>query len=121
MCSSGLYKPFLAELLFCSLFDPPNVNSVFSGKMLGGRYTYSLHDMMVVLSFAKCYLLIRLYYNFSKWTSNTVQGLARKNNVTGMYLFPFKCELKYRPFQFLLLVSIATVTFISIIIRVAEM
>lgn len=97
------------------------MNSIFTGKMLGGRYTYSLDDMMVVLSFAKCYLLIRLYYNYSKWTSNEVQGMARKHNVTGMYLFPFKCELKYRPFQFLLLVSIATVTFVSIIIRVVEM
>lgn len=97
------------------------MNSIFTGKMLGGRYTYSLDDMMVVLSFAKCYLLIRLYYNYSKWTSNEVQGMARKHNVTGMYLFPFKCELKYRPFQFLLLVSIATVTFVSIFIRVVEM
>ena len=35
-------------------------------------------------------------------------------------IFPFKCELKYRPFSFLLFVTIATVTFISIIIRVVE-
>jgi hypothetical protein len=70
--SSGLYKGLFLELAICSLFDPPYVNSIFAGKMLGGRYTYSLDDMMVVISFAKCYLLIRLYYNYSKWTTGEV-------------------------------------------------
>ena len=119
--SSGLYKGLLVELAICVLFDPPHLNSIFAGKMLGGHYTYSLDDMMVVISFAKCYLLIRLYYTYSKWNTNEVQVMAKKHNVTSNYLFPFKCELKYRPFQFLLLVSIATVTFVSIIMRVVEM
>lgn len=121
MCSSGLYKGLLVELVICSLFDPPYVNSIFNGKMLGGKYSYSLDDMMVVIAFAKCYVVIRLYYHYSKWNTNKVQAMAKKHNVTGMYLFPFKCELKYRPFSFLLCVTFATVTFVSIIMRVVEM
>ena len=116
-----MYKGLLVELAICSLFDPPNVNSIFSGKMLGGHYSYSLDDMMVVIAFAKCYVVIRLYYHYSKWNTNKVQVMAKKHNVTGLFLFPFKCELKYRPFSFLLWVTLATVTFVSIIIRVVEM
>lgn len=121
LCSSGLYKGLLIELLICSLFDPPNVNSIFSGKMLGGHYTYSLDDMMVVIAFAKCYVVIRLYYHYTKWNTRYVQALAKKHNVTSTYLFPFKCELKYRPFQFLVSMTFVTVTIVSVIMRVVEM
>jgi hypothetical protein len=107
--------------LFCSIFDPPNVNSIFSGKMLGGRYTYTLDDMMVVIAFAKCYLLLRLYYHFSKWNTIQVQAMAKNLNVTNTVIFPFKCELKYRPFSFLLWVTFATVLFVAVVIRVVEM
>ena len=47
--------------------------------------------------------------------------MAKKLNVNNMMIFPFKCELKYRPFSFLLWVTFATVIFVSIIIRVVEM
>jgi hypothetical protein len=119
--TSGLYKLFIIELVVCALFDPPNVNSIFTGKMLGGKYTYSLDDMMVVISLAKCYTALRLYYHYSKWTTYKVQSLTKRYNVKNLNLFPFKCELKYRPFLFLLCVTFVTVIFISIIIRVVEM
>lgn len=119
--SSGLYRRLLVELAICILFDPPNVNSIFSGKMLGGRYTYSLDDMMVVISFVKCYVVVKLYYHYSKWNTNKVKMLAKKHNISSLWLFPFKCELKYRPFSFLLCVTFSTVTFVAIIMRVVEL
>ena len=70
--SSGLFKGLTLELLVCSLFAPPNVNAIFSGKMLGGTYTYSLDDMMVVVAMAKCYVVLRLYYHYSKWNTKQI-------------------------------------------------
>ncbi len=37
-----------------------------------------------------------------------------------MNLFPFKCELKYRPFYTLFFILIVTLVYISLIIRILE-
>lgn len=37
-----------------------------------------------------------------------------------MTLFPFKCELKYRPFYTLFFILLVTLLYISLIIRVLE-
>jgi len=70
--SSGLFKMMLLELLICSTFNPPGLDYNFEGKMLGGKYKYSFDDICVVFSLGKCYLLLRLYYHFSKWTSDRI-------------------------------------------------
>lgn len=103
------------------MFIPPNLDYIFKGKMLGGTYVYSVDDLMVVISLAKCYLVLRLYYHYSKWTSEKIQLITKQLKIKNPYIFPFKCELKYRPFSFLMFVSLVTVLFISIVIRVVEM
>jgi hypothetical protein len=70
--TSGLCKPLFIEVLVCSTFNPPGVDYTFEGKMLGGKYKYSLDDICVVISLVKCYQVMRLYYHFSKWTSSKI-------------------------------------------------
>ncbi len=121
LISSGLYKLLILELILNSMFIPPNLDYKFTGKMLGGKYVYSVDDLMVVISLAKCYLILRLYYHYSKWTSEKIKRITKQMKIKNTYIFPIKCELKYRPFSFLLFVSFVTVVFVSIIIRVVEM
>ena len=111
----------LLEVLFCSIFTPPYVDYHFSGKMLGGTYTYSLNDMVTVFSLMKSYTLVRLYYHYSRWTTPDAEELCKSQNVKNMILFPFKCELKYRPFYTLFFILIVTLVYISLIIRILEM
>lgn len=120
LLSSKLGIYLVIELAVCSVFTPPNVDVSFSGKMLGGTYTYSLNDLIAVASFMKSYILIRLYYHYSKWTTSQAEEMCKQNNVKNMVLFPFKCELKYRPFQTLFLLLIITLLYISFIIRILE-
>lgn len=96
--SSKLGICLIIELAVCSVFTPPSVDVSFSGNMLGGTYTYSLNDLIAVASFMKSYIIIRLYYHYSKWTTSQAEEMCKQNNVKNMVLFPFKCELKYRPF-----------------------
>ena len=121
LITSGLYKMMCVELVICGTFNPPGVDYNFEGKMLGGKYKYSLDDICVVVSLCKCYLVLRLYFHFSRWTSDRIQMLAKAMRLKINMMFPFKCELKYRPFSFLLFVTFATVTFVSIVMRVVEM
>ena len=123
--SEGLFSTRLGyymilELITCSVFVPPKVDIFFSGRMLGGEYTYSMNDLVSVVSFMKSYTLIRLYYHYSRWTTPEAEELCRHQNVKNMLLFPFKCELKYRPFYTLFFILIITLFYISFIIRIFE-
>lgn len=64
---SGLLKPFLLELAVSSIFTPPYLDFTFKGKMLGGDYTYSVNDLVVVISLVKCLCILRLYYHYGRW------------------------------------------------------
>lgn len=119
--SANLTRYLCLELFVCSAFTPPGLDFKFSGKMLGGTYTYSLNDMIVILSLAKCYVLLRLYFHFCRWREPIVDKLCKQLNITNIDLFPFKCELKYRPFTAILVATLITLGFISIIIRIVEM
>lgn len=122
----------LIELIFCSTFVPPYVDVYFSGEMLGGYYTYSLNDICMlsinlktfivcVFSLLKSYTIIRLYYHYSRWTTLDAEELCIEANVKNMTLFPFKCELKYRPFYTLLVILLFTLIYMSFVIRIFEM
>lgn len=76
------------------MVTPPYFDYKFTGKMLGGTYTYSFDDMVVVVSLLKCLLLLRLYEHFGKWSSKYVSDLCLKNNFVTSPLLAFKCELK---------------------------
>lgn len=88
--------------------------------MLGGTYTYSLNDIVTVFSLMKSYTIVRLYYHYSRWTTPDAEELCKQQNVKNMILFPFKCELKYRPFYTLFFILIVTLVYISLIIRILE-
>eukprot|EP00347_Sterkiella_histriomuscorum_P006725 403351673 len=120
LCSSQLCVQMIIEFLVCSFFTPPYLDYSFSGKMLGGNYTYSLNDLIVVASLMKSYTLVRLYYHYSRWTTPDAEELCKSQNVKNMTLFPFKCELKYRPFYTLFFILIVTLVYISLIIRILE-
>ena len=84
----------LAEVLLCSTVTPPNFDYKFTGRMLGGTYTYSFDDMGVVVSLVKCLVLLRLYLHFGKRKSKYVEELCSNNNIDSTALLAFKCELK---------------------------
>lgn len=62
--------------------------------MLGGTYTYSFDDMVVVVSLVKCTLILRLYHHYSKWTTKDIETLSHHYNLQTTNWLPFKCELK---------------------------
>jgi hypothetical protein len=88
--------------------------------MMGGEYIYSWGDFVTVITLLKSYILIRLYYHYSRWTTPVAEDLCKQQSIKNLNLFPFKCELKYRPFYTLLFILMVTLIYISLIIRVVE-
>ena len=76
--SSRLINWMMAELIVCSIITPPYVDVSFSGTMLDGSYTYSLNDIVTVITFIKSYVVLRLYYHYSRWTTPEAEELCKQ-------------------------------------------
>lgn len=68
----------IAELILCSTVTPPFIDWYYEGRMLNGSYTYSLNDLVTVLTLLKSYIMIRLYYHYSRWTTPLAEDLCKK-------------------------------------------
>ena len=89
---------FTLELIICSFTALPNVNYTFTGAMLGGTFIYHLTDVMLIIMLGRCFLILRLYEHYSKWTSFAASQLCKKYGTTNDAFFAMKSDLKDRPF-----------------------
>jgi len=75
---------FMLELLICSVTAVPNVNVVIEGRMVGGDYAYHLSDLFLIIMLLRCYLILRLYEHYSKWTTYKAHVLCKKYGTSVM-------------------------------------
>ena len=88
--------------------------------MLNGYYHYSYNDFFTIVQIFKGYTLFRLTYHYSRWTSIESEDVARKYHLLDSNLFPFKCELKFRPFKVLTIILALTLAYMTPIFRLME-
>lgn len=108
----------LIEVVLCSVSGLPDVNYKFTGKMLGGNYIYHLSDVFLIVMLSRCYLILRLYEHYSKWTSYSAYSLCKKYGTNADAFFAMKSDLKDRPFitigvimlMLILIFGVATMT-----------
>jgi hypothetical protein len=118
--SSGLYKPLFLEILSCAFFMPPYANYVYTGYMMDLIYCYNLNAIISFFVLLKCYIILRVYSYFSRWTSDTANSICMKYKVrTGIH-FAIKAELKKRPYTVLIILMIVVLTLCSIGVRTFE-
>lgn len=114
MFTSGLYKNMLLEMLICAVFYPPYLNIVLIGSTSEVHYIIILNSIISFLVMFKCYIIVRVYSYFSRWTSDLARSICIKEHVNAGILFAVKAELKKRPYlvlTFLLLVSLGMASF----------
>jgi hypothetical protein len=69
---------------------------------------------------AKGYTIFRLIYHYSRWTTIQAEEICKEKSVIETNLFPFKCELKFRPFKTLFIILCLTLVYITPILRLLE-
>lgn len=69
----------------------------------------------------KGYHILRIYGQYSRWTSDKAVRICRKFKVTADVMFAIKAELKYRPYHVLGIILFLTVIYLGISIRTYEM
>jgi hypothetical protein len=67
----------LIELLICSIVTPPTLDKHEEWNMMDGYYTMSINDVVTVITLLKSYILIRLYYHYSRWTTPAAEELCK--------------------------------------------
>lgn len=119
--TTGLLKWQVLETVFVLFVYPPGLDlEVIEGEMIDGYYVYSYNDFFSVMQIFKGYTLFRLTYHYSRWTSIESEDVARKFHVLDSSLFPFKCELKFRPFKVLAIILSMTLVYVTPIFRIFE-
>lgn len=76
----------------------PDVNLKWTGTMRGNEFTYHITDIIMILSLLRCYLILRLYVQYSKWTSYESSQICKKYGAVPNAIFAMKSDLKDRPF-----------------------
>ena len=118
--SSGLLWREIIEILFVIIFYPPFQNHILSGTMLDLYFVYNINSLIAAFVILKCYLIIRVYSYFSKWTSDEAISLCNKYNVDSGLSFAFKAELTYRPYIALFFVTIVVISICAYFVRIGE-
>ena len=88
--------------------------------MLDMYYVYNLNAIFSIIVLAKCYIILRVYAYFSRWTDDTANSLARKYKARGGIHFAIKAELKKRPYTMLTIMMVITMILCAFALRTFE-
>jgi len=111
----------IIEIIFNSIVPIPGTNISFKGTNLGSDYELSLDNYIFIVMLLKGYHILRIYGQYSRWTSDKAVRICRKFKVTADVMFAIKAELKYRPYHVLGIILFLTVIYLGISIRTYEM
>ena len=110
----------LVELLICSLFVPPGLESKIGGRMLDGEWEYSWATIISLFSTLKFYLLVRTYDHLSLFMQQNFEALVRKHQFKLTPVFKQKMELKYRPYAYIGWLALSIILYFGYLIRTVE-
>lgn len=119
-CSSGLFKYYMFENFILIWTNPPYLNYFLTGTTESYDFAFSLGSLICIISIFKCYLIVRVYTYFSKWTTDTAVSLCNNACVNPGVHFAFKSELKYRPFSMLIIIFVSVVIAFGFVLRTFE-
>ena len=110
--TSGMWKGLIQEVIFGVVVSPPGFDYNITFKQLGNDLTVSLDAVLFAVNLSKAYLFLRVYEQYSRWTSENAQKICKKNRCNADITFLIKSELKYRPYT---MVSVSMVIIIVIL------
>jgi hypothetical protein len=110
----------LLELAICVVCTPPYFDYTFSGEMLKGSYTYSYNAVFFFVMLFRCYLVVRLFSSYSRWTNEKAENVCKKYKTSASTMFAIKCEFKQRPYLMICIGFMFFVCLGALAIRIFE-
>ena len=118
--TTGLWKYLLLEMIVLGIFSPPGVDKLITGKMLNGTFTYSVDSLIMLIYLLKLYYFLRVYWNFSLWTSEEVLQIGIKNKLNIGSPFILKAQFKYSPYIFMFVALVLSIGLFGFLLRIFE-
>ena len=82
---------------------------------------FSLDSVMNIIALLKSYLIVRIYWHYCSWNTNSAIKTGKRHDHKIDLKFAIKSELKYRPFIMIGFVMIVSIFYLGFIIRTTEM
>jgi len=86
------------EMFFCILVSPAGFDYNITFNQLGRDMTVTLDAILFSCNLVKAYLFVRVYEQYSKWTSEEADKICKKFKTNATIGFLVKSELKHRPY-----------------------
>lgn len=118
--TTGLWKYLLLEIIVMGVFSPPGYDKSITGKMLNGTFTYSVDSLIMLIYLLKLYYFLRVYWNFSLWTSEEVLQIGIKNKLSIGASFILKAQFKYSPYIFMFFALVLSIGLFGFLLRIFE-
>ena len=119
--SSGLWKAMVLEMFFGMLVSPPGFDYNLTFKQLGRDLTISLDAVLFSCNLIKTYLFVRVYEQFSRWTSDNAIKVCKKYKCNANVQFLVKSELKYRPYTMVSVCMVVVMVLLGLAVRTYEL
>ena len=78
---------FIAKVVLFLICSPPGYNLVITGKMLGGKFTYTLDGIIMLVTLHRMFFLVNLYLFISKWGRKSFKKLLCKCGLDLSYTY----------------------------------
>ena len=78
---------FTAKLIMFSIVSLPNYDLEIVGTMLGGRFSYTLDGIIMIISFHRLFFLINFWMIFNKWAEPCYCNIMKNAGVVKSILF----------------------------------
>lgn len=119
--SSGLWRPMMIEWIFSMLVSPPGIDHNVTFKQLGQDMTLTLDCVLFSINLIKSYLFLRVYEQFSKWTSDNAIKICKKYRCNADIPFLAKSELRFRPYTMVFVCMSIVVVLLGLAVRTYEL
>mmetsp|Transcript_27039 Transcript_27039/g.23870 ORF Transcript_27039/g.23870 Transcript_27039/m.23870 type:complete len:301 (-) Transcript_27039:80-982(-) len=98
----------------------PYLNIPIEGKMLGGRFNYTLDGIIMIFTLHRLFFCINLYFFMSKWGGAEFKSTMDKHKVDLTYTYLFRLEVKYHPIKITFILSGVLFFYCSVILSYLE-
>jgi hypothetical protein len=96
------------------------MDNVINIKQLGGDLSLSFDAICFSLSLCRTYLLMRLYQQYSRWTSDKAIAACKENECNNDIKFLMKAELEKRPYFMVGMGLVITMLLLGVAVKTYE-
>lgn len=117
LSSSTLLRSMILEIIVNIIHSPPGLLIFFTMNVFDQNIVYSVDSFISILALTKLYIALRVFQNYTQWTSNRAIRICRINGFTPDFFFAMKCYNKSNAALFLILLFGFSVIFFGFVVQ----